>query len=248
AGSGNQQGLPEVLLQFDELRYQQDLSLYHGTAPADDSRFAWAILGKYQASAHLDLGRYYQRTGQHPLAFREFKKALVLEPGNARVHFNLGLFYFDRREHLKAHREFQKALELDPTLSAAHTRLGALHLIQKEFGAAKRDFQRALRLNPRDVTAHLQLGDLYYYRNKNFIAAKREYQRALRLKPGTASAEKNLKTIRQAAERAKKAERRFERELRKPFNHPAAGVEFFGKKSASQPAALKNSQNLFQFP
>lgn len=81
-----------------------------------------------QADSLRELGLTYLHEGDTPGAIETFRKALELNPKDARVHHELGLAYFSRNLYPEAEREMLEALALDPTLSEARLNLASLYV------------------------------------------------------------------------------------------------------------------------
>lgn len=239
--------IPEALLGFDELQYEQDLARVHAAQPSASGHHAWAILGRQESQAHLDLGIYYYNQKQYDLAAAEYAKSLKLNPQDASAHFNLGILHFDRKEFEAAKREYQEALRLDPTFSPAFNNLGTLHLVQKDYDEAELAFQNALKLNPQDLKAHVNLGHIYFYVRRNYLAAREQYQLALQLNPQLSLARANLETIKKDQIKAREAEHRFKKDLDRKPQAASPQDEIFGPDPPADPARDPAPGGLFEF-
>jgi tetratricopeptide (TPR) repeat protein len=77
------------------------------------------------AEAWVGLGDIRQAKGQFDEAVADYKRALLLEPNNARVHFGMGkIYYNEKQDYHQAVAEYQRAIALDPALLEAHLALG----------------------------------------------------------------------------------------------------------------------------
>ena len=62
------------------------------------------------------IGFYYYSKGNFPEAIKEYKKALEINPKNAKNHYNLGIIYAENKNYPLAIKEFKKALDGNYTL------------------------------------------------------------------------------------------------------------------------------------
>jgi tetratricopeptide (TPR) repeat protein len=124
-----------------------------------------------------------ERSGQWPLAEKDFKKALQLQPDHPYVLNYLGYTWVDRGEHLKeAIKMLQKAVEQKPddgfivdSLAWAYYRLG-------QYDKAVVYQEKAVSLEPGDSVLNDHLGDIYWKLGRR-NEARFQWQRALAFKP-----------------------------------------------------------------
>jgi len=106
----------------------------------------------------LGRGAAYTRKGDYGKAEEDLKRALALDPANARVYACLALLDACTRRLPQAVVGFSKAIELNPDETAYyHDRGVARAEIGGEDDAAIDDFTKALDMNPTDA-------DSWYYR------------------------------------------------------------------------------------
>jgi tetratricopeptide (TPR) repeat protein len=143
-------------------------------------------LGKVQPedwSVYYFRGIALERSDQWPLAEKDFKKALELQPDQPYVLNYLGYTWVDRGEHLEeAIAMLQKAVQQKPddgfivdSLAWAYYRLG-------QYEKAVVYQEKALSLEPRDPVLNDHLGDIYWKVGRH-NEARFQWQRALAFKP-----------------------------------------------------------------
>jgi hypothetical protein len=86
-------------------------------------------------------------------AEREYRKAIKLEPKNAKLHNMLGTILKEQKKLKEAEHEYEKAVKLEPARAEWHTDLGQILMLQKKFPKAEKQFREALRINPNDPQA-----------------------------------------------------------------------------------------------
>jgi TolB-like protein/Tfp pilus assembly protein PilF len=113
-------------------------------------------------------------------AEREYKRALELNPGDARAHHWYAgyLMYVGRFDEGIA--EARQARDLDPLSLPVNNALAGRLLVAGRYDEALKQVQKTLELDPHFAPAHQTLGWAYLRSGKN-DAAIREFQQALQL-------------------------------------------------------------------
>jgi TolB-like protein/Tfp pilus assembly protein PilF len=113
-------------------------------------------------------------------AEREYKRALELNPGDARAHHWYAgyLMYVGRFDEGIA--EARQARDLDPLSLPVNNALAGRLLVAGRYDEALKQVQKTLELDPHFAPAHQTLGWAYLRSGKN-DAAIREFQQALEL-------------------------------------------------------------------
>jgi len=100
-------------------------------------------------------------------AVEAFRRAVELDPDNARAYVSLGSAYLRLNRQAEAGRAFRRAIDLDPTEATAHVGLGQSHKLSGDPDNAIVELNRALELDPENADAtytlalvHMDLGDL----------------------------------------------------------------------------------------
>ena len=90
-------------------------------------------------------------------ALESAKKALTLDPKNAKAHTALGMVYTAHQDWLHADAAYGEALRLDPKDSSPWFLQGRSYFLRNEFEKAKDAFETALRLYPQSVRTYENL-------------------------------------------------------------------------------------------
>jgi TolB-like protein/Tfp pilus assembly protein PilF len=111
--------------------------------------------------AHSALGDIASDHWDWPLAEKELRRALELNPSDAVAHLRLGLVFEILGRHQESVSERRRALELDPLDRLANAALGTALLYSGDDDAALRQMQKALELDPDFRGTHLVLGAIW---------------------------------------------------------------------------------------
>ena len=104
-------------------------------------------------TAHLNLGKVYQKTGSMQLADQQFQKALLLAPQSTRVQIAAASFYQEAGDNARAESFLKKALTLNPGSIQARLALGRLYEHSDRRLEAIREFETILASDPGVVPA-----------------------------------------------------------------------------------------------
>src|SRR5262245_25352477 len=118
------------------------------------------------SEAHAQLG-YATMFYDHdwPLAEKEFRRALELNPSNANAHRGLAQYFVSNARFDDAPAEIEWARELDPvSLSISSDQGWFLHFARKPDEAIAH-LRRTLRIDPNFGVAHVMLGNAYELKN-----------------------------------------------------------------------------------
>lgn len=140
---------------------------------------------------HFNLGLLYHKNNKLHKALEEYKKALDLDPLNARVHNNLGMVYKELGKLPRAISQYQKAIAVDPGYGKAHHNLAITHYLQGNYEKAILNFKLAIDCNPENPETYNNLG-LVYRKQKNFYWAKKMFEKGLTIAPNYAAIHYNL--------------------------------------------------------
>jgi tetratricopeptide (TPR) repeat protein len=125
--------------------------------------------------AHYLNGRISYELNDYDNAYKEYFRALTLNPGKAMYHNNAGTALFATGKYMDAAEEFSKAMKLDPldadpvfNLGSAFGAMGEVYKSQndlananKMFSEAIPNFEKAIKLNPEYKSAYKFLGATY---------------------------------------------------------------------------------------
>ena len=111
---------------------------------------------------YLVLGNIYERQKFYDRAEDEFKRALDLDPKNARVLNNYGYMLGDLGQRLdEAEDLVQRALKEEPFNGGYLDSLGWIYYKQNRLGEAETLLRKALEREGHDPAIHSHLGDVY---------------------------------------------------------------------------------------
>jgi hypothetical protein len=100
-----------------------------------------------------------ERKGRHEAAAAEWRKALALDPDNAKAHTNLGIALWGMGERNEALAQFRKAVELKGEYAEARNNLGVALVQLGRFQEAATHLRVVVRLNPGSAEVHNNLAE-----------------------------------------------------------------------------------------
>lgn len=131
---------------------------FTGNKTVQEKRAAFEVQKKYAATAlklapnlseaHRVYSARYDATGEFEKAFQSLKKALELNPNNAKNNFDLAVFLSKRMLPRQAIEFLNRALELDPLDPLAYGLRGNLYHVIGEYGKAISSNKKALEVDP----------------------------------------------------------------------------------------------------
>ncbi|HTX77192.1 MAG TPA: tetratricopeptide repeat protein, partial [Terracidiphilus sp.] len=138
-----------------------------------------------------DVAAGLAKKGDYAAAIAEWRKALVMEPADARAHNGYGetLAKYGRRD--EASREFRAAIAEKPEYAEAHNNLGILLASLGKPTEATAEFNQALEINPGYADTRNNLGRLLLEQHR-VPEAIEQFQAAIQINPGFAEAHSNL--------------------------------------------------------
>jgi len=95
---------------------------------------------------------------QPDAAILEWKKALALNPEDAKANINLGVLLAAKGEVGQAAAQYRKAIEAEPDYPVGYTNLGVLMAQSGQMDQAIRYFEKAVEVDPWDAEAQSDLG------------------------------------------------------------------------------------------
>lgn len=114
-----------------------------------------------KAETHYKIGVSYLAKEQPHEAFREFQKAIKLNPKNKGSLNAIGLINIEFKEYEDAIIYFKRAISIDPDYSGAMNNLGVTYVRLQEWDEAIKYFRMALR-NPLYVTPERAYSNMGY--------------------------------------------------------------------------------------
>lgn len=139
--------------------------------------------GKDQEIAQLnDQASQLLGAGNAKGATENYRRAVQLNPHDAKLHYNLSLALDRLGETAAERKELQQAVDLDAKLVPAQNQLGLLALQAGRRDQAETHFKKALEADPTFAEAQSNLGVLYSQLGKNQDAASL-FQQAIKNDP-----------------------------------------------------------------
>lgn len=213
-----------------------------------------AAIAKFYAEA----GEYLS-AGKAKAAAESYRKALQLNPRDAKLRYNLSLALDKMGDFDSERKELERTVQLDPTLAVAQDQLGLLALRSGQAAVAERLFKKALAIDPTFSEAQSNLGVLYSQQGKNREAAEL-FQHAVENDPKYSKARVNLGLLMAQQGAFAEAEQQFRAAIGVDANYPdayaalgmlqaktghgAEAVKSFQKAVALDPAAAQAHLNL----
>ena len=144
-----------------------------------------------QAGKLNDESNHYLLAGNPQAAVESYRKALKLNPDDAKLHYNLSLALDRVGDKAAEQEELKSAIRLDPNLSVAHNQLGLLYMGDGRLPEAEKYFKNAIQIDPKYAEAQNNLGVLYSQQGKDSEAATL-FQQAIQNDPTYVKAYVNL--------------------------------------------------------
>jgi Flp pilus assembly protein TadD len=120
-----------------------------------------------------------------------WRKAVELNPEDARAHNNLGAALVETGKPEEALREYRRSLELNDQSSQAHNNLGSILAQEGKLDEALEQFERAVELNPDNGRAQSNLGGALSEKGRTEEALE-HLRKGVALEPKFADGQNNL--------------------------------------------------------
>ena len=130
---------------------------------------------------YINLGWYYNDTGEHNKAEEMFKKAIAINPENVQRYIELGWYYKRIGEHNKAEETFKKAIEMNPENQWGYCGLGWHYSDTGEYNKAEETFKKAIEINPENTRLNAALA-ISYEEGGKYNLAEEYYKKTERLR------------------------------------------------------------------
>jgi Flp pilus assembly protein TadD len=156
--------------------------------PASEMKIDMPVVQGYQL---VDKAMDSERRGDFESAVEDLKKALAIDPDDARYRSNLGDALFRIGAIDEAIVQYQKALELKPDAYWVHKDLGRALLIKERFSEAIPQFVSALKRDPGSADFENKLGRSLAGAGKNAEAVA-HFEKAVSIDPGASEYRANL--------------------------------------------------------
>jgi Flp pilus assembly protein TadD len=182
---------------FDEAIELHDKGRLDG---AIEKLVAATVLQSNFAEAFNLLAVCYDEKGQYRLAQEEYKRALKIDPNNARFLNNLGYSCYLSNDFGAAVKYYNKGLKLTPNDRRMHNNIGLAYGRKGDYDKARQHFLIAVG----ETGANLNLGYVYSQQGKYEDAIK-YYEAALRAQPQSLPALSNLASLYERTGRLREA-------------------------------------------
>ncbi len=128
---------------------------------------------------------------QYQAAIPEWKKALEMDPDDAKAHINLGTALAETGQADAALVHFQRAIDLNPVYASAYSAMASLLVRTGKPGDAVPYYEKSVQLKPDDAKLLDSLGAALAYAGRPGEAIV-EYRKALQIDPTYASSYAHL--------------------------------------------------------
>lgn len=134
---------------------------------------------------NMNLGLIYYRQGRGEEAVELFKKAIELDPSNAKAYSNLGNAYRAQKRLEEALALQKKAVELKPGEPSYYNNMGTVLMDMARYAESEGAFRKALSIDAGYAEALNNLG-LLFYAQERLDEAQPYFLKAIELRPGYA--------------------------------------------------------------
>jgi tetratricopeptide (TPR) repeat protein len=132
-----------------------------------------------QPEGHALLGGFYDDSWEWDAAEQEFRRALELNPNNARTYvlYSMHLEFLGKID--EALKNLQKAIELDPMNMNGLDNLAEAYIYAREFDKSIEQSTKTLEIEPTFANAHFHLAQAYF-RVKKYDLWLEEWEKGTR--------------------------------------------------------------------
>ena len=126
-----------------------------------------------QFDIYINMGSAFYDKEDYDNALAIYRKALELDPDNAKIHCNLGFLYWGKGDTEQAIQEYELAIKYDKNYAIAYNNLGVIFL--DDLGRVQRAvelFKLAIEANPNYALAYFNLARATTILGDNVEAAK----------------------------------------------------------------------------
>lgn len=119
------------------------------------------------------MGSAFYDKQEYNNALTVYRRALELDPTNAKIHCNLGFLHWGKGDIDEAIKEYELSIKYDPTYDIAYNNLGVIYL--DDLGRVQNAielFEKAIKYNPNYALAHYNLGRSVAIKGDKVEAAK----------------------------------------------------------------------------
>jgi tetratricopeptide (TPR) repeat protein len=148
---------------WDEPYYLTGISYYflrHYAQARESLSRAFELNGTSAATIFVE-ALAWAGEGNYQEAEMCLRRAISLQPANARFQCHLGILLLRRNDAANAEKSFIKAIELKPEYALSHYELGKVRAQSKQWKEASEELEKAIALDPGLTSAYYQLGIVY---------------------------------------------------------------------------------------
>jgi tetratricopeptide (TPR) repeat protein len=156
-------------------------------------------------------------------AAARYKKALDMEPDNAKAHIDLANVFRAEGKLDEAIAHYMRALDIEPGNAGAHINLGNMLRVKGRLDEAVAHYRKALDIEPDNAGAHINLGNVLRAAGQ-LDQAIAHYVKALQIEPDNAGAHLNLGNVFQATGKLVDAAAHYQRALDIKPGHAGAHI------------------------
>jgi len=120
-------------------------------------------------------------------AFRDFDKAIQLNPEYGLAYYNRGNIYEKEKKYEQALNDYNKSVEFSPKYASTYNNRGNIYKYQNKLEDALKDYNKSIELNPNYVYAYNNRGTIYML-EKNYVDAIKDFNKAIEIQPDIAEA------------------------------------------------------------
>jgi tetratricopeptide (TPR) repeat protein len=141
----------------------------------------------YPGAIYFYRGSAFLHTRQLELAFKDFSKAVEIDPGRPENYTNRGTIFLAKGQIDAAIDDFSKALTFNPKDWKGYINRGGAYFGKKRYDLAVQDYSEAIRLHPNDDASYYNRAMVYIKMNQCKLAIP-DLTDVIKLKPSESSA------------------------------------------------------------
>lgn len=165
---------------------------------------AWALVRQIKSPGELRRSESGKPEKLIQEARDNCRKALELDPYNAKAHTCLGVIAFRHHSFLDAENHFCKSIEFNP-VEGAYVELASLYCQMGRYEDATKQLETASKINPNDARVYIELGNLSVWK-EDIKEAIRQCRQAIIVEPKNPEAHRALVVALMRAEKYEEAE------------------------------------------
>jgi Tfp pilus assembly protein PilF len=164
------------------------------------------------AKAYQLIGKIFTKEDDYATAFKNYRVASILSPGDRKIRYNLALAYYDLGDYYHATEEYALMTQRWPQDPKAYFHLAKAALMNKEYPRSLMALQKARDLDPNNYKDTKEIADLAYTA-KEYTLAQKMYGMVLDAKKKAPDVHKKLGYIYQQTGQNDRAQESFNQAL-----------------------------------